>query len=326
MLTSPFDSVLKTHAPRRANADEHGEFKFEGVPAGLWQVSLLSTGGSVGRSPLADVLPSSITKMDLALAAEAKLSVRVASHGEPKSDVELTLSRSDGPSPALVDRTDAAGRIERAGLIPGTWRWTLGGKPALRAGTVALRAGERRALDIDLGAGAVLFRVAASTDPSLWISEAVAWSLDPATAGEMRSARASHGATFELDVDAGRYLLVMQVRSGESASSQQRTALVEIAPGAREVDVAMSDVALELRRDGDERHATPPKAALVELAGLSCEAWGITFPSSANGGSVRFLSLPPGAIVRLQGALPPGGPIERVVTVPPSGVFALDWR
>jgi hypothetical protein len=210
--------------------------------------------------------------------------------------------------------------------MPGAWRWSLGGKAALRAGTVTLRAGERRALDIDLGARAVLIRVAASTDSALWISDAVAWTLDAATPGEMRRARANRGATFELDADVGRYLLVMQVRSGESASNQQRTALVEITPGAREVDVALSDISLELRRDGDARHATPPKAALVELAGLSCEAWGITFPSSANGSSVRFASLPPGSIVRLQGALPPGGPIERVVTAPPSGVLALDWR
>ncbi len=124
------DRLRELIVEKRTESEADGSFLFEGLPAGEYRVIVTSP---VGRSEHDSIwVGEAATPVELAVAASAALSVRVATEtGDPIEDVLIDLIPLDLPasgSPGDVAatgaqaRTDETGEARMHGVVPGRYR------------------------------------------------------------------------------------------------------------------------------------------------------------------------------------------------------------
>jgi len=319
VVTSPYASVLRTHAERRATSADDGAFLVDSLSAGPWRASARPT-GSIGASDIVDVFPGRSASVEVAVERCAKLSVRVTRGGEPVASEALVLERSGGPE-RLEPRTSDVGGVELDALAPGEWSWSLGDEQ--RSGELTLRPGEARTLAIELRSHPVRVRLVRAGVLDGEVVGARAWSLD---AERQSAARASsaHGADwFELDLEPGRYVVAAILSRAQG--SPALVGLVDVAPDVRALDFAPAEVSVTVRIAQDARDASPPSLTALSVDGVAVAGWGIPLPWQAVEGGWRCDSVPPDASLLLGGAVPGRGRVEREIRTPSSGDTSVDW-
>jgi hypothetical protein len=272
-----------------------------------------------------DVLPGASVPTEVRLAGAARLTVRVLERGEPARKVAVTLEAASGPAQRLGSKLDAAGTCQFEPLAPGAWRWSLDTERAASSGTLALAAGESRRLELDLDRDPIRFRLRGE-DAGMLVTEASAWSLGAAAPiATARASRCGPGG-FELDLGPGRYLfLVGGVLDGAEPPAQQRTAVLDVVSGEREIELSSSTAGIVLQAGG-ARDGSAPVATLLAVDGRELAGSALTLPVLPTRSGWRCPSVPAGALVRIRGLLDSGSVVERELLVPARGDLEVEWR
>ena len=336
-IKAPGLSVWDPEPPweREATTDADGLYTIPSIRPTTWVVHAETVDGRCSERRLVPLTAGKEERLDLELHDSARIRGRVLSHGEPVVGVEVFVGSGAMPVDDYARvrmqggwsrRSDAEGAFELGPFLPGTYRIFARTKP-YRLRRITLQAGEVAVADFVLDSESTRLRFPADERLSGRVGLVSVHGLDPSSPfhAEKRRARRLPGNEFEVDLFPS--LSFLTATNGPHATYWY--AVLDGASGEDVIEVVFPTGVVEVPVSDECAHMPPLRLILVAVP--EGDVWAATGTNwtlprdDSDAGVLRFLGVPDGARLRLEGIDRAGRDFVRELVYMGPGPLRVDW-
>ncbi len=330
VLLAPALDIFGTGAPleRRTTSDADGAYRLRGVVARSWR-AYAATGDLASDVRQVALASGERRELDLALLPACYVRGRVTRRGEPEpaagvgwSYADITDLKLSIGAPRWV-RPDADGRYALGPFLAGGYRLRAG--DAVRF--VELEPGRDAHVDFEVESPATVLTLELGGEPLRHLEQVSATCVDPkSTSYGLRATGLLLGAG-RVEMALPPATCVLEVHASEHGQRPRLHAVLDGAALGARATVALPDGVLELALGDGWRHREAPELFVLATSRADLRIagrWQSPQPSERDGDVVRYLGIPAGALVRLEGTGPGGTRVERELTCG-AGTMRFDW-
>ena len=335
LLAPSFDGVGQGERLRRETvSDTEGHYRLRLLVPRRWTAWAQVGTEAVSAPRPVDLLSGESAERDFRLHAPCFVRGRITRHGEPEAGVEVgwsygglaDLKLTIGAAPSVW--SDEEGRYQLGPFLPGSYRVRVKGSP-LRMRPVRFEPGRDEHMDFELQSDLHLLQLERRGEPLRHVELVSAVCIDATSPlfGASNYGSLRGGGRVEIQIPPAA--VVLEARIGGASNEGYMQAVVD---GARLGDVATVAFPvgeIELRLPPHRGHMERPEVYLLAVPeGDLVSAFSgrpAPLPREEVDGAVRYLGIPAGARLLLEGPDESGRMASREILYQGPGVQRVEW-
>ena len=335
LLAPSFDGVGQGERLRRETvSDAEGHYRLRLLVPRRWTAWAEVGTEAVSAPEIVELLSGEKARQDFQLHAPGYVGGRITRHGEPAPGVEVgwsygglgDLKLSIGAAPSVL--SDGEGRYRLGPFLPGSYRVRVKGSP-LRMRPVRFEPGRDVLMDFELQSDLRLLQLERRGEPLRHVELVSAVCIDATSPlfGASNYGSLRGGGRVEIQIPPAA--VVLEARIGGASNEGYMQAVVDGARLGDVATVAFPEGEIELRLPPHRGHMERPEVHILAVpegdlvSALSFRPAPV--PRAELDGAVRYLGIPAGARLLVEGPGADGRMARREILYEGPGVQRVDW-